>query len=170
MYLTKIIIKNRLLATEFRSSPPEVFLGESVLKICSKLTGEHPYKFTGKQPCQNVILQLYWNHTSAWVLFCKSATYFQNTFSLENLLRAASVGCIRLYTFCRTKAYLAPYQTYIIELIFDIDVWLGSKYASVEVMLKLITTNVPHHIETSQLICNVNQLTGFYYIIRNIGR
>ena len=27
-----------------------------------------------------------------------------------------------------------------------------------------LTTNVPHHIETSQLICNANQLTGFYMI------
>ena len=24
-----------------------------------------------------------------------------------------------------------------------------------------LTTNVPHHIETSQLICTANQLTGF---------
>ena len=31
----------------FRSSPPDVFLGKDVLKICSKFTGEHP--------CQNVI-------------------------------------------------------------------------------------------------------------------
>ena len=28
----------------FRSGPPEVFLGKSVLKICSKFTGEHPYR------------------------------------------------------------------------------------------------------------------------------
>ena len=28
--------------------------------------------------------------------------------------------------------------------------------------------NVPHHIETSQLICNANQLTGFY-MMGNIG-
>ena len=27
----------------YRSSHPEVFLGKSVLKICSKFTGEHPY-------------------------------------------------------------------------------------------------------------------------------
>ena len=26
----------------FRRSPPEVFLGKGVLKICSKFTGEHP--------------------------------------------------------------------------------------------------------------------------------
>ena len=32
-----------------------------------------------------------------------------------------------------------------------------------------LTTNVPHHVETSQLICNINQLTGFY-IMGNIGR
>ena len=32
-----------------------------------------------------------------------------------------------------------------------------------------LTTAVPHHIETSQLICIANQLTGFY-MMRNIGR
>ena len=32
-----------------------------------------------------------------------------------------------------------------------------------------LTTNVPHHIETSQLICNPDQLTGFY-VMGNIGR
>ena len=32
-----------------------------------------------------------------------------------------------------------------------------------------LTTNVPHHIETSQLICTANHLTGFY-MMGNIGR
>ena len=32
-----------------------------------------------------------------------------------------------------------------------------------------LTTNVPYHIETSQLICIANQLTGFY-MMGNIGR
>ena len=32
--------------SETRSSLPEVFLGEGVLKICSKFTGEHPCKAT----------------------------------------------------------------------------------------------------------------------------
>ena len=32
-----------------------------------------------------------------------------------------------------------------------------------------LTTNVSHYIETSQLICNANQLTDFYMIV-NIGR
>ena len=55
---------------KLRSSHPEVFPEKSVLKICSKFTGEHT--------CW-VALQLYWNRTSAWVLFCKFAVYFQNT-------------------------------------------------------------------------------------------
>ena len=32
-----------------------------------------------------------------------------------------------------------------------------------------LTTNVPHHIEISQLTCITNQLTGFY-MMENIGR
>ena len=32
-----------------------------------------------------------------------------------------------------------------------------------------LMTSVPHHIETSQLICNANKLTVFY-MIGNIGR
>ena len=38
-----------------------------------------------------VALQLYWNHTSAWVFSCKFAAYFQNNFSQEHLWVAASV-------------------------------------------------------------------------------
>ena len=58
----------------FRSSPLEMFLERGFLKICRKLAGEHP--------CRSVIC---WNCTSAWVLFCKFAAYFQNTFSWEHL-------------------------------------------------------------------------------------
>ena len=35
--------------------------------------------------------------------------------------------------------------------------------------INLLTTSVPYHIETSQLICDANQLTGFY-MMGNIGR
>ena len=38
-----------------------------------------------------VTLQLYWNHTSAWVVCCKFAVYFQNIFSKEHIWVAASV-------------------------------------------------------------------------------
>ena len=34
--------------------------------------------------------QFYRNHTSAWVLSCKFAAYFQNMFSLEHLWTTAS--------------------------------------------------------------------------------
>ena len=37
-----------------------------------------------------VTLQLYWNHTSAWVFSSKLATYFQKTFSWEHLWTAAT--------------------------------------------------------------------------------
>ena len=36
------------------------------------------------------------------------------------------------------------------------------------ILINPLTTNVPHHIETSQLICIENQLTGFY-MMGNIG-
>ena len=36
-------------------------------------------------------------------------------------------------------------------------------------LLAMLTTNVPYHIETSQLSCSANQLTGSY-MIGNIGR
>ena len=28
--------------------------------------------------------------------------------------------------------------------------------------INTLTTNIPHHIETRQLVCTANQLTGFY--------
>ena len=37
-----------------------------------------------------VAKQLYWNHTSAWVLSCIFAAYFQNTFYYEHLWMIAS--------------------------------------------------------------------------------
>ena len=36
-------------------------------------------------------------------------------------------------------------------------------------VFNLLTINFPYHIETSQLICIVDQLTGFY-IMENFGR
>ena len=36
-------------------------------------------------------------------------------------------------------------------------------------VLNPLTTNVPHHIKTGQLICIANQLTGFF-MMGNIGR
>ena len=38
-----------------------------------------------KSNFDKVAKQLYWNDTSAWVVSCKFAAYFQNNFSLEHL-------------------------------------------------------------------------------------
>ena len=41
------------------------------------------YRSTLMPKCDfnKAVLQLYWNHTLAWVFSCKFAAYFQNTFS-----------------------------------------------------------------------------------------
>ena len=44
--------------------------------------------------------------------------------------------------------------------------FLYQRFANV--FFNLLTTKAPHHIETSQLICIANQLTGFY-MMANIG-
>ena len=42
-----------------------------------------------------VAKQLYWNRNSARVFSCKFPAYFQNTFSIEHLLMAASANSIK---------------------------------------------------------------------------
>ena len=79
-----------------KSSPSEVFLGKGFLNICSKLTGEDP---APKCVLNKVAKQLCWNHTSASVFSCKFAACFQNTFSWEYLLSAASVCQISVIRF-----------------------------------------------------------------------
>ena len=76
-----------------RSSHPQVFLVKGILKICSKFAGEHPCRSATsmKQP--------YWNRTSAWVLSCKFAAHFQNSFYSEHLRTVASVVCYSLSKF-----------------------------------------------------------------------
>ena len=54
----------------------------SIIKRCSK-NMKQIYDKTpmSKSDFNKVAKQLYWNHTSAWVLSCKFAGYFQNIFS-----------------------------------------------------------------------------------------
>ena len=66
---------------KYRSSHPEVFLGNGVLKICSKFTGEHP--------CRSAI-SIKLQSNVAWVFSSKFAAFFQKTFSKEYLWVAAS--------------------------------------------------------------------------------
>ena len=60
-------------------------------KRCSE-NMQQIYRRTTIPKCEfnKVALQLYWNHTSAWVFSRKFAAYFQNNFSLEHLWRDAS--------------------------------------------------------------------------------
>ena len=68
---------------DIRSSRPEVLLEKGPLKICSK--------FTGEQPFRSVISVKLLCNTSVWVFSCKFAAYFQNTFSREHLWVVSSV-------------------------------------------------------------------------------
>ena len=70
VYIICIYFQNIRYETKVnRSSRPELFIGKVVLKTCGKVTGE--------QTCQSVALQLYWNHTLAWIFLCKFAACFQ---------------------------------------------------------------------------------------------
>ena len=64
----------------FISSSPEVPLGKSVLKICSKFTREHP--------CQSVIsIKLFCNFIEfTWVFNCKFAAPLKSHFGMVALL------------------------------------------------------------------------------------
>ena len=53
--------------------------------------------------------------------------------------------------------------------IFDFFVIFYFAYLTKERIFNPLTTNIPHYIEASQLICNANQLTGFY-MMGSIGR
>ena len=78
IWLATNLQEMKIYLEKYKSSHPEVFLGKSFLKICSKFTGEHS--------CRSAILafvtlwQLNWNHISAWVFSSKFVAYFQNTF------------------------------------------------------------------------------------------
>ena len=48
-----------------RSSPPVAFLGKSVLKICSKFTGEHPCQSVISRKVALLMLILH------WIYFCR---------------------------------------------------------------------------------------------------
>ena len=80
------VLESEITTQLFRSSPLYMFLQRGVLKICSKFTGEHPYRSVISIKLQSNLGTSSWvfgmeNHTSAWVFSCKFAAYFQNTFS-----------------------------------------------------------------------------------------
>ena len=85
-----------------------------------------------------VVLQLYWNHTSAWVFSCKFAAYLQNIFSEEHLWTPASdrlsLTIYLIFNFFLSEAKIAKnplsslhwsdlilllivYSTYVLQLL-----------------------------------------------------
>ena len=54
-------------------------------KVLWKYAAIHMGTTMPKCDFNKVTVQLYWNHTSAWVLSCKFAAYFQNTLLWEQL-------------------------------------------------------------------------------------
>ena len=80
----------KLLAVN-RSSPPEVVLGKASLKMCSQFTREHP--------CWSAIFSNFFFFFFSIRVKFKFAAYFQNTFSLDHLRRAASAWTISAETF-----------------------------------------------------------------------
>ena len=67
-----------MLKTTFQKQSSRGFLR----KRCSENI-QQIYRRTPMPKCDfnKVALQLYWNHTSGWVISCKFTAYFQNTFS-----------------------------------------------------------------------------------------
>ena len=76
------------------------------------------YRKTPMLKCNfNKALELYWNHTSAWVFSCKFPAYFQCTFSSEHLQMAAFAAAIM---FILDISFLAL-------LLFACWNWIASK-------------------------------------------
>ena len=66
----------------FRSSPPLVFLGKSVLKICSKFLGEHPCRsvISIKLLCNLIKIKLRHRYSPVNLLHIFKLTFPKNTF------------------------------------------------------------------------------------------
>ena len=66
-----------LQSMRFRSSPPGVFLGKNVLKVCSKFTGKHPcWSVISIKLFCNFIEIAFWHWSSPVTLLHISRTYF----------------------------------------------------------------------------------------------
>ena len=72
----------------------------------------------------------------------------------------------------KTQQLICFQKTYFQNLLPASSHWKHQKtlgFLIISGKLEVLTTNVPHHIETSQVICIANELTGFY-MMGNIGR
>ena len=71
----------------YRSSNPEVFLGQGVLKICSKFTGEHPCRTAISIKLLLTLLKSHFGKFSPVnLLHIFRTTFLKNTFGLLLLI------------------------------------------------------------------------------------
>ena len=100
-------------------------------------------------------MQLYWNHTFAWVISCKFTVFLQNTFSEKHLWRTASghlhYNKKRIYT---EHIFLSIYWYKVILLKIKISIWISFinylSYQSVKTIFLWVRTFsfifIPLHI------------------------
>ena len=149
----------RILCTakfSYQASTEAVVRRCSVKKLCRSLnfnevSGWRPATFLRK--------------TSVQVFSCEFCTVFKNIYFIEHLWMAPSENT------CTTKKMpaAANAEKDIIHA-WIVYSWIGESFerASGNRAIQL-TTSVDHHVETSQLICRANKLTGFY-MLGNTGR
>ena len=123
--------KEIILEERNRSSRPEVFLRKSVLKICSKFTGEHPCRGVISIELQGKFIEIALRHGCFPVnlLHIFRTTFSRNT-SLWLLLFPSlflSVHWIQVKEFFNIKAqflgvniYLKKMKKYILKNIIDV--------------------------------------------------
>ena len=99
------------------------------------------YRRTPLQKCDfnKVVLQLYWNRTSAWVLSCKFAVYFKSTFPKSTPGRLLLHLKLKLLSWRRLKEQLKS-QSFIGVLL--------KKLFQKKVLIMAISTNRPGHQAT----------------------
>ena len=87
-------------AATIQKQPPRGVLSKKCSENMQQTYGRIPMPKCGFNKVAN------WNHTSAWVFFCKFAAYFQNTFFYEDTWVAASERYL-----CNEVHSLQPFPT-----------------------------------------------------------
>ena len=118
-------------------------------------------------PCNNKNMWRRMIYTFVAFSPCLGNIMFQNYFGVSCL---SQMLCFRLSTMLMFQIGQED-QVYIMQLTMDMQRCHGVLcfHSFLRKIVNPRSTNVPHHIETNQMIYIANQLPGFY-MIRNIGR
>ena len=98
--IIQTMIYNRI-----RSSPPEVFLGNVNLKICSKFTGEHPSRSVILIDCTEIALRYRSSLSNSLYIF---RTYFYKNIYGGLLLQKIKVNIATFYLSIFREDYNLP--------------------------------------------------------------